>query len=137
MELQHLSVKVKSLVLSLYTVYRSPNTSIQTFCNEMSNVLENNIGSHRGETILIGDFNVHMDDLEDPDTIIFNDFLDSLNLINLVNFGTHTSNHTLDLVIQSNSFKVNSKLYMVIFFWTMLSYIIHSKWNEIHPLLIQ
>ena len=77
--------------------------------HEMANVLENNIVSDRGEAILIGDFNLHMDDPEDPDTITFNDFLDSLDLINLVNFGTHTSNHTLGLVIQSNSFKVNSK----------------------------
>ena len=50
-----------------------------------------------------------MDDPEDLDTITFNDFLDSLDLINLVHFGTYISNHTLDLVIQSNSFKVNSK----------------------------
>ena len=109
MVLLHLSVKVKSLVLSLYTVYRIPNTSILTFCNKMANVLENNIVSDRGETILIGDFNIHMDDPVDTDTTTFNDFLDSLDLTNLVNFGAHTSNHTLDLVIQSNSFRVNSK----------------------------
>ena len=63
----------------------------------------------REKTILLGDFNIHMDDPLDPDTITFDDCLDSLDLTNLVNFGTHTSNHTLDLVIQSNSFKVNSK----------------------------
>ena len=110
MELLHLSVKVKSLGLNLYTVYRIPNTSVMTFCNEMANVLENNIVGNRGETILLGDFNFHMDDAVDPDTITFNDFLDSLDLTNLGNFQTHTSNHTLDLVIQSNSFKVNSKI---------------------------
>ena len=68
-----------------------------TFCNEMANVLENNIIGDRGETILPGDFNIHMDDPMDPDTIMFNNFLDSLDLTNLVLFGTHTSNHTLDL----------------------------------------
>ena len=73
----------------------------------MANVLENNIVGNRGETILLGDFNIHMDDPTDLDTITFNDFLGSLDLTNLVNFGTDTSNHTLDLVIQSNSFKVN------------------------------
>ena len=73
----------------------------------------------------MGDFNIHMDDPEDSYTITFNDlldsmdltnlvnfrkiFLDSMDLTNLVNFRTHISNHTLDLVIQSNSFKVNSK----------------------------
>ena len=109
MELLHLSVTVKRLVLNLYTVYRIPNTNILTFCNEMANVLENNIIANRGETILLGDFNIHMDDPVDPDTITFNKFLDSLDFTNLVNFGTHTSNYTLDLVMQSNSFKVNSK----------------------------
>ena len=75
MELLHLSVKVKSLVLSLYTIYRIPNTSVLTFCNEMANVLEKNIVSDRGETILVGNFNIHMDDPEDPDTITFKTFL--------------------------------------------------------------
>ena len=89
MELIHQSVKV-SLVLSLNTVYRIPNTSVLTLCNEMANVLENNIVSDRGETVLIGNFNIHMDDPEDLDTITFIDFLDSLDLINLVNFRTHT-----------------------------------------------
>ena len=108
MELLHISVKVKSLVLGFYTVYRIPNPSVLTFCDEMANVLGNNIVSDRGETILLGDFNIHMDNPEDLDTITFNDFLDSLDLINLINFGTHTSNYTLDLIIQSRSFKVNS-----------------------------
>ena len=75
----------------------------------MANVLGNNIVSDREETILTWDFNIHLDDPMDLDTITFNDFLDSLDLTNLVNFGTHPSNHTLDLVIQSNSFNVKSK----------------------------
>ena len=60
MELLHLSIKVKNLVLNLYIVYRIPNTSILTFHNEMANVLENNIIGDRGETILLGIFNIHM-----------------------------------------------------------------------------
>ena len=49
--------------------------------------------------ILIGDFNVHMDSPKTPDTILFNDFLDSLNLKNLVDFSIHLSNHSIDLII--------------------------------------
>ena len=45
MELLLLLVKVDSLVLSLYTVYRISNTNVLTFCNEMAKVLENNIVS--------------------------------------------------------------------------------------------
>ena len=46
-----------------------------TLCNEMVNVLENNIVGDRGETILLGDLNINMDDPVDPDTITFNDVL--------------------------------------------------------------
>ena len=40
-----------------------------------------------------------MDEPTQPDTITFFDWLESFNLTNHVTFGTHQSNHTLDLVI--------------------------------------
>ena len=52
-------------------------------------MLETNTVEDRGKLILIGDFNIHMDSMNHPDTIIFNDCLDSLNLINLVDFPMH------------------------------------------------
>ena len=52
-----------------------------------------------GKLVLLGDFNIHMDVVDDTDTITFNDFLDSFNLENLVHFSTHKCRHTLDLLI--------------------------------------
>ena len=40
-----------------------------------------------------------MDQVDTPDTITFNDVLDSLNLKNYVGFLMHTQQHTLDLMI--------------------------------------
>ena len=60
----------------------------------------------RGEMIMIGDFNIHMDIIDDPNTITFNDFLDSFNLHNHVNFPMHKSLHYLDLVITDTNWNI-------------------------------
>ena len=51
----------------------------------------------------MGDFNIHMDQLKDANTIIFNDLLDSLNLRINITFQTHISGHTLDLIINDQT----------------------------------
>ena len=56
-----------------------------------------------GHPILIMDFNTHLDQPDNSDTRTFNDFLDSMNLHNKVMFPTHTSLHTLDLVLEDLS----------------------------------
>ena len=55
---------------------------------------------------MIGDFNIHMDITDDPNTITFNDFLDSFNLHNHVNLPTHKSLHYLDLVITDTNWNI-------------------------------
>ena len=92
--------------LNLYVLYRYPSTGIINFCGEFSDMLATNIVEDRRELILISVFNIHMDSMSIPDTIIFNDWLDSLNLTNLVYFPMHKPLHTLDLIIcdrQSNA----------------------------------
>ena len=51
---------------------------------------------------MLGDFNIHMDKAEHPDTVIVNDFLESFDLVNYTTFPTHLSRHTLDLVITNS-----------------------------------
>ena len=55
---------------------------------------------------MIGDFNICMDIMDDPNTITFNDFLDSFNLHNHFNFPTHKSPHYLDLVITNTNWNI-------------------------------
>ena len=51
---------------------------------------------------MLGDFNIHMDKPEHPDTVTVNDFLESFDLVNYTTFPTHLSRHTLDLVITNS-----------------------------------
>ena len=80
-----------------------PSTSVLQFCEELVSILENSIGTIRNKILFMGDFNIHMDQLGDANTIIFNSLLDSLNLRNNISFQTHISGHTLDLIINDQT----------------------------------
>ena len=87
--LEALKIKVKQQngrSLNLYVIYWYPNTSMLEFVGILSDTLEQNILVDWGDLVLIGDFNVHMDNPTDSDTILFNDFLDSFNLVNKIDF---------------------------------------------------
>ena len=59
------------------------------------------------DLILLGDFNIHVNNTLSQDTININDFLDSLLLTNKVTFPTHHLLNTLDLIIvEEESIKV-------------------------------
>ena len=69
-----------------------------TFIQDFITMIEESItGKH--ELITVGDFNNHIKNKLNVDTILFDDILEAFNLINKVNFLTHIANHTLDLVI--------------------------------------
>ena len=103
MEIHRFILHAKVLSINLYVLYRPPTTSVLSFCTDLADVLEYNITTNTGNPIIIGDFNIHMEQPENPDTRTFNDFLDSMNLHNKVMFPTHTSLHTLDLVLEDLS----------------------------------
>ena len=83
----------------VYVVYHFPGTSVISFCEELTNILENNITGNKGHLLLLGDINIHLDKQDASNTILFQDFLDSFGLINHVKQPMHTSSHILDLVI--------------------------------------
>ena len=83
-------------------VYRPPQLSVLEFLQDFTSYWENTITS-TCEHIFIGDFNIRVDKDEYPNTIIFKDCLESLNLTCKVDFSTHELGHTLDLVILDNA----------------------------------
>ena len=108
MENLDLTTNFKGISVNLYVIYHIPNTSVMQFCRELADLLEGIIVHDCGHLILTGDFNIHMDNSENPDTIIFKDFLESFGLTNLVSFLTHQSNHTIDLMITHHSSIIKS-----------------------------
>ena len=88
MELSAFDLHIQDQVIDLLVIYRYPNTSVVSFCNDLGDILGNNILTLKGHCILTGDFNIHIDDVLDNDTRTCNDMLDSLGVINHITFPT-------------------------------------------------
>ena len=86
MECMELTTNFKGIVCNIYIIYCIPNTIVIQFCSELSDLMESNVLKDEGHIIILGDFNIHVDNPENPDTVIFNDFLESFNLINFTTF---------------------------------------------------
>ena len=84
--------------LNLVTIYRPPNLSIPQFFEEFQSLVAF-LHSRSTNFIITGDFNIHVDKISDPKTQSFNNILSILNLKQHVSFSTHSSGHTLDLLI--------------------------------------
>ena len=93
-------VSLPGLSLNMAVIYRPPDKLVLSFVNGFLDYMERNINS-TGKLLLTGDFNIHVNDLESPDTNTFLDVLDSFCLQNHTSFPTHCINNTLDLVITS------------------------------------
>ena len=68
---------------------------------DFSTLLEHHSTSS-AKTVMLGDFNIHVDCLEKNDAALFIDLLQSADLQQHVHCPTHTSGHTLDLVISDS-----------------------------------
>ena len=110
LELMHVNITIKGININLYIAYRPPKGSVIEFCNSLATILENNINTDKGKLLMLGEFNIPLDEENNPDTIIFNDFLESFGLTNYTTFFTHTAKHILDLVISNDSTLVHSVL---------------------------
>ena len=101
MELMNFNIAVKGINIKLYVIYRPPNGSVIEVCDSLAMILERNINMDKGKLLMLGDFNIHFDEENNPDTINFNNFLESFGLGNYMTFFTHTTKHILDLVINN------------------------------------
>ena len=106
----NVNIAINGININLYIVYRPPKGSVIEFCNSLATILESNINIDKGKLLMLGDFNIHLDEENNPDTITFNNFLESFGLINYTTFFTHTAKHILDLVISNDSTLVHSEL---------------------------
>ena len=59
--------------------------------------------SSKADLIFVGDFNIHVDDLNDLNTLYFLKLINTFNLCQHVCLPTHNSGHILDLIITNAS----------------------------------
>ena len=79
-------------------IYRPPNSSVPVFATDFLDLIETSI-NESGRLLILGNLNIPMNNLNSPDTNIFQDVLDSLGLHNHITFPTHRLHNTLDLII--------------------------------------
>ena len=117
MECSTFAVKSDQMNLILLVIYKQPTSSTITFCEGLATILEEGITLMKSNIMIIGDFNIHMENTANPNTITFSDFLDSFNLRNHVNFPPHIANHHIDLCIterDSGLFQSISKGHLIL-----------------------
>ena len=86
----------------LFVVYHPPSSFMSTFFIEFESLLEFHISS-KLDLIFVGDFNIHVDDLNDSNSLHFLKLLNTFNLCQQVSLPTHNSGHILDFIITNAS----------------------------------
>jgi len=82
----------------IIVIYRRPTTLLAQFCSDFSDVL-NKVLHGKRSVILAGDFNIHVDDINDPNAKSFLDILSVFGLSLHIKDSTHGGGHTPDLLI--------------------------------------
>ena len=95
-------VKHPGIMQTICGIYRPPPSAqnkltVNQFLDEFTKFTVEVITKHTNP-IFIGDFNVHANDLNNPDTEIFIDTMSALGLDQHVDFLTHIGGNTLDLL---------------------------------------
>ena len=89
--------EVNKIKCMFIVIYRPPHTNVHSFINEFQQFLET-IDMVSAQVIICGDFNIWIDNINDPLTKNFIDLMSSFGLVNKVQNATSISGHILDLV---------------------------------------
>ena len=100
MECADFLLDFQNMLVNLCVIYRPPDTSISSFCDDLMDYQERNVTSP-GKMIIVGDVNVHTNKEQHPDTALFQETLDGLGLRDHVDFATHCFGNSLDALITS------------------------------------
>lgn len=96
------ALTVNSSLITLVVVYRPPASNFGLFIEEFSTLLEI-LSTYPGRILIVGDFNIHVDDPLNPAAAKFLCLIESFDLLQHVSGSTHASGHTLDLVLSLSS----------------------------------
>jgi hypothetical protein len=92
------TLSTKSKAFRVVIVYRPPKCSLSTFIDEFSELLPD-IMLLRDDLVIVGDFNIHIDDPQCSQAKKFLDMLNSFRLSQHIQHRTHKHGHILDLVL--------------------------------------
>ena len=91
----------------IVVIYRPGSQAVtQSFFNDLSDLLER-LATYSSPLIIIGDFNIHVDDACNEDATKLHDILSTYDLQQHVKSPTHRQGHTLDLFITRTDLPVD------------------------------
>ena len=93
-------------IMGIYHPPQSNDTTNTMFIDEIKELLEGRIGKYNNMVIL-GNLNMHSDDLTNADSYIFNDTMHAFGFNKHVTSPTHKCGHILDLVYSEENSEVN------------------------------
>ena len=94
----HICGAVICLVIICHAPYaKASRITTSNFVTDFTNFLPHIIVKYNN-ILILGDFNLQLDDSEDTDAMLFKDIMHAMGLISYVNFPTHVAGHTLDQV---------------------------------------
>ena len=101
------STKIRNKDYTLIGIYHPPQGAQQAITNsnfitEFTEFLTD-VTSKHNNIITMGDFNIHMDDLEDADPCLLHNTINAFNLKQEVNIPMHNLGHIFNLIITENS----------------------------------
>ena len=94
-ECASLKLRTMGKSIRLLLVYRKQEGAFLTFVDEFGSLRERYI-MDMAKLVMLEDFNLHINELADPNVDTFCDLLECFNLKNKIFFPMHTSNNTLD-----------------------------------------
>ena len=94
---------ISNMLLTLVGIYHPPYSDLTKvrdamFLDDLAEFLETMLTTY-SNIVVSGDFNLHIDDINNPDAQVFLDLMTVFGLQNHVQLETHTSGHTLDLIL--------------------------------------
>ena len=95
--------KTSGTLINMLAIYHPPYSSTNKcmdamFLDDFAELIEEVLVSY-GKIVCMVDFNLHVNNMENPDAQVFLDMITAFSLKKHVAFPTHRSGHTLDLVI--------------------------------------
>jgi hypothetical protein len=96
------SLTTNSTCFTLLVIYRPPSHKPNQFIDEFASLLEFLVHSP-GILLIVGDFNIHVDDKSCQLGQSFHSLIDSFDLQQHVSDSSHIGGHTLDLVLSRSS----------------------------------
>ena len=132
-------LKQSSIWIRIIVLYRPPPSTEnrltnRQFLTEFSSFLERQI-ILPGELLLLGDFNIHIDDPNDYYAKEFQSLLETFDLTQLVRQATHKDGHILDLVITKSTCILVKDIYVTPP-WVSDHSIVHIKLSIDKPVLV-